>query len=167
MHLPLDLPTGDVIEGQFSDKVLGDLRYCSKVEMKKGIRLRDKDEKATNTSSVDAVTRLILFKWINAGDFDAVEGVIATGKESVVLHATSRGSGGAVGGVEEGGEGADEGEGEASSAGTGTHYAIKVYKTSLAAFKNRAEYVKDDFRFKNLRRVMKIWAEKELMNLQR
>jgi hypothetical protein len=37
----------------------------------------------------------------------------------------------------------------------------------LAGFKNRAEYVKNDFRFKNPRRVMKIWAEKEFLNLQR
>lgn len=47
------------------------------------------------------------------------------------------------------------------------HYAIKVFKTTLANFRNRAEYVKDDFRFKNPRRVMKIWAEKEFMNLRR
>jgi serine/threonine-protein kinase RIO1 len=48
-----------------------------------------------------------------------------------------------------------------------THYAVKVYKTTLAGFKNRAEYVKNDFRFKNPRRVMKVWAEKEFLNLQR
>lgn len=47
-----------------------------------------------------------------------------------------------------------------------THYAIKVYKPSLASFKNRREYV-NDFRFKNPRGIMKIWAKKEFMNLKR
>jgi serine/threonine-protein kinase RIO1 len=37
----------------------------------------------------------------------------------------------------------------------------------LTGFKNRAEYVKDDFRFKNPRSVMKVWAEKEFMNMKR
>ncbi|VDN37550.1 unnamed protein product [Cylicostephanus goldi] len=31
----------------------------------------------------------------------------------------------------------------------------------------RSEYVKDDFRFKNPRGVLKIWAEREFMNLTR
>ncbi|EPB79829.1 RIO1 family protein [Ancylostoma ceylanicum] len=50
---------------------------------------------------------------------------------------------------------------------TGEKFAIKVYKTSLTEFKNRSEYVKDDFRFKNPRGVLKIWAEREFMNLTR
>lgn len=54
-----------------------------------------------------------------------------------------------------------------TSAKIQTHFAVKVYKTTLAGFRNRAEYVKDDFRFKNPRRVMKIWAEKEFLNLKR
>lgn len=48
--------------------------------------------------------------------------------------------------------------------------ALKVYKTTLSEFKNRCEYVKDDYRFNNCRnprKVLKIWAEKELMNLVR
>lgn len=47
------------------------------------------------------------------------------------------------------------------------HFAIKVYRQSLNLFRNRAEYVKHDFRFKNPRGVLKVWAEKEYMNLQR
>jgi len=38
---------------------------------------------------------------------------------------------------------------------------------TLDNFKNRVAYVKDDFRFKNPRRVMKVWAEKEFLNLKR
>lgn len=45
--------------------------------------------------------------------------------------------------------------------------AIKVYKTTLNEFKNRGDYVQDDYRFKNPRKIMKIWAEKEMLNLNR
>lgn len=45
--------------------------------------------------------------------------------------------------------------------------AIKVFKTSLAEFKNRKEYVESDFRFNNPRKVLKIWCEKEMLNLNR
>lgn len=45
--------------------------------------------------------------------------------------------------------------------------AVKVFKTTLNEFKNRIEYVKDDYRFKNPRKVLKVWAEREMMNLAR
>lgn len=47
------------------------------------------------------------------------------------------------------------------------HCALKVYKMTLSEFKNRSEYVQDDYRFKNPRRVLRIWAEKEYTNLNR
>ena len=52
--------------------------------------------------------------------------------------------------------------------------AIKVFKTTLTDFKNRANYVKGDVRFfrdefkkQNPRKIMRIWAEKEQFNLRR
>lgn len=45
--------------------------------------------------------------------------------------------------------------------------ALKIFKTTLQEFKNRVEYVKDDYRFRNPRKILKIWAEKELFNLER
>jgi RIO kinase 3 len=53
--------------------------------------------------------------------------------------------------------------------------AIKVFKTTLNEFKNRDRYIKDDFRFKdvcrfgkqNPRKFIKLWAEKEMYNLNR
>lgn len=76
-------------------------------------------------TSVDANTRMALFKWINQGVFDRVYGIIATGKvnwsllqnqrlvqESAVLQAV---------------QGAHDNQ----------HFAIKVYKTTLSEFKNR------------------------------
>ena len=51
--------------------------------------------------------------------------------------------------------------------------AIKVFKTTLNEFKNRDRYIKDDYRFKarfgkqNPRKVVRMWAEKEMHNLKR
>lgn len=87
------------MDGRLSDRVLNDLRTCSKVENRKHIRVKDKDEKAMNESSVDAMTRITLLKWINNNEFDRIEGVIATGKESVVLHAVADGISGGDSGI--------------------------------------------------------------------
>lgn len=48
-----------------------------------------------------------------------------------------------------------------------------MFKTTLAEFKNREMYVKGDFRLanefkrQNPRKIMKMWAEKEMLNLKR
>uniref|UniRef100_A0AC34Q5C1 Serine/threonine-protein kinase RIO3 n=1 Tax=Panagrolaimus sp. JU765 TaxID=591449 RepID=A0AC34Q5C1_9BILA len=144
LNFPLDVNTGDVVGEKINNKVFNHLKTHLKAQSNRQVRLKDKDEKASSENSVDGQTRLILFKWINTQDIDRVDEVIATGKESAVLHAS-------------------KGEGTP----TPEHFAVKVYKMSLDAFKNRSEYVKDDFRFKNPRRVMKVWAEKEFLNLRR
>ncbi|CAD6188123.1 unnamed protein product [Caenorhabditis auriculariae] len=136
----VNVSTGDLVSDAISSRVYNSLRSFAKTEVKRQMRMKDKEEKATMETSVDANTRLSLFKWINQGVFDTIEGVIATGKESAVLHAAQSSS---------------------------THFAVKVYKTTLSEFKNRSEYVKDDFRFKNPRGVLRIWAEREFMNLMR
>ena len=52
--------------------------------------------------------------------------------------------------------------------------AIKVFKMTLNEFKNRNDYVEGDFRFRhvnlsrqNPRKIVKVWAEKEMKNLAR
>jgi len=51
--------------------------------------------------------------------------------------------------------------------------AVKIFKTTLNEFKNRDRYIKDDFRFRfkfskqNPRKLVKVWAEKEMHNLNR
>jgi RIO kinase 1 len=51
--------------------------------------------------------------------------------------------------------------------------AIKIYKTSILTFKDRDRYVTGEFRFKNgysrhnPRKMVKLWAEKEMRNLKR
>jgi RIO kinase 3 len=51
--------------------------------------------------------------------------------------------------------------------------AIKVFKTTLNEFKTREKYIRDDYRFKerfskqNPRKIIHMWAEKELHNLMK
>lgn len=51
--------------------------------------------------------------------------------------------------------------------------ALKIFKTTLNEFKNRDRYIKGDYRFKgrfgtgNSRKLVKLWAEKEMHNLKR
>ncbi|KAI6203320.1 Serine/threonine-protein kinase RIO3 [Aphelenchoides besseyi] len=147
MLFPSNFKSGDIMDARLicSPKAKQNERHESKTKKKK----------ATSEASVDTKTRLILLKWINAGDIDRVEEIIAIGKESSVLHGILN----ARTESEEGPSGVEAHEEK--------HFAIKVYKQSLNAFRNRAEYVKDDFRFKNPRSVLRIWAIKEMMNLQR
>jgi len=53
-----------------------------------------------------------------------------------------------------------------------THLALKIYKTSILVFKDRDRYVTGEHRFrrgysKNPRKMVKLWAEKEMRNLRR
>jgi len=79
-----------------------------------------------------------------------VHGIISTGKEANVYHAVA-------------------GQHEKQ---TGEEYAVKIFKTTLNEFKNRSDYVEGEFRFRraslqNPRKLIKLWAEKEMRNLKR
>jgi RIO kinase 1 len=56
---------------------------------------------------------------------------------------------------------------------TNTHLALKIYKTSILVFKDRDRYVTGEFRFRrgysrhNPRKMVRLWAEKEMRNLKR
>lgn len=95
---------------------------------------------------LDPRTRIILFKMLNRGIFYEINGCISTGKEANVYHAMTE---------------------------DGQHRAIKVYKTSILTFKDRDRYVTGEFRFRhgysksNPRKMVKVWAEKEMRNLRR
>ncbi len=57
--------------------------------------------------------------------------------------------------------------------GEGQDLAVKVYKTSVLVFKDRDKYVAGEYRFRqgysktNPRKMVKMWAEKEMRNLKR
>lgn len=110
------------------------------------IRNTEKADRATVEQAIDPRTRMVLFKMLNRGVFDNINGCISTGKEANVYHATKT---------------------------DGQELAIKVYKTSVLVFKDRDRYVQGDYRFRygyckhNPRKMVKTWAEKEMRNLMR
>ncbi|CAO2184420.1 unnamed protein product [Urochloa humidicola] len=110
------------------------------------IRNTEKADRATVEQAIDPRTRMVLFKMLNRGTFDNINGCISTGKEANVYHATKT---------------------------DGQELAIKVYKTSVLVFKDRDRYVQGDYRFRygyckhNPRKMVKTWAEKEMRNLMR
>lgn len=107
---------------------------------------KDKADRATVEQVLDPRTRIILFKMLNRGIFFEINGCVSTGKEANVYHASTE---------------------------DGQHRAIKVYKTSILTFKDRDRYVTGEYRFRhgysksNPRKMVKVWAEKEMRNLRR
>jgi len=116
----------------------------------------DKSDRATSEQVLDPRTRMILLQMINRNVVSEVNGCISTGKEANVYHALSI--------VQENGS---------EAAVAPLHRAIKVYKTSILVFKDRARYVTGEYRFRqgysksNNRAMVKVWAEKEMRNLKR
>lgn len=84
-------------------------------------RRKDKDraDRATVEQVLDPRTRLVLYRLIQRGFIESMEGCISTGKEANVYHALGK----------------DE-----------ESYAIKIYKTSILTFKDRDRYVTGEFR---------------------
>lgn len=109
-------------------------------------RIKDKCDRATVEQVLDPRTRMILFKLINRGIVDEINGCISTGKEANVYHAVCS-------------DGIDK--------------AVKIYKTSILTFKDRDKYVRGEFRYRsgycrhNPRKMVRTWAEKEMRNLSR
>lgn len=105
-----------------------------------------RDDRATTEQVLDPRTRMILYRMLNHGIVTEINGCLSTGKEANVYHAR----------LPDGREG-----------------AIKVYKTSILVFKDREKYVSGEFRFRhgysksNPRKMVKLWAEKEMRNLRR
>lgn len=110
------------------------------------MRMRDKHDRATAEQVMDPRTRMILFKLLNRGFIEMVNGCFSTGKEANVYHAVAK---------------------------DGNEYAIKIYKTSILIFKDRDKYVSGEFRFRhgycrhNPRKMVRTWAEKEMRNYLR
>eukprot|EP00887_Chlorella_sp_A99_P005225 scaffold1.g5225.t1 len=135
----------------------------------KGGQVKDRSDRATVEQVLDPRTRMVLFKMLNRGMFSEINGCVSTGKEANVYHASGAG---------------------------GQELAIKVYKTAILVFRDRdrwawehmtaavggvvgvlvsrdrERYVVGDSRFQrycksNPRKMVKLWAEKEMRNLSR
>ncbi|XP_026057341.1 serine/threonine-protein kinase RIO3-like [Carassius auratus] len=126
-------------------------RHCDS-EQRRSARLHEKKEHSTAEQAVDPRTRLLMYKMVNAGILENINGCISTGKESVVFHANG---------------------GSFEEKIVPEECVLKVFKTTLNEFKNRDKYIKDDYRFKdrfsklNPRKIIHLWAEKEMHNLTR
>lgn len=111
------------------------------------IRVKDREDRATVEQVLDPRTRIILVKLLNKRILKEINGCLSTGKEANVYHA--------------------------SSFTNSQEFAIKIYKTSILVFKDRERYVAGEFRYRNghckgnPRKMIKLWAEKELRNLKR
>ncbi|GIL49848.1 hypothetical protein Vafri_6156 [Volvox africanus] len=141
---PLDAFDG--VSARVSTSVANVVRTTALREGAARIASKDKSDRATVEQAIDPRTRMVLFKMLNRGLFSEINGCVSTGKEANVYHAS----------------GAD-----------GRDLAIKIYKTSILVFKDRDRYVSGDFRFRNgycksnPRKMVKMWAEKEMRNLMR
>ena len=104
-----------------------------------------RDERATTDQVLDPRTRMILFKLINSGTIESINGCVSTGKEANVYHAF----------------------------GPECELAVKVYKTSILIFKDRDRYVSGEFRFRhgycksNPRKMVRMWFGPHLGEVRR
>ncbi|KAJ7134663.1 RIO1 family-domain-containing protein [Mycena epipterygia] len=108
--------------------------------------MKDRADRATTEQVLDPRTRTILLKMVGRGVIDEVNGCVSTGKEANVYHALTPEK---------------------------AHLALKIYKTSILVFKDRDKYVSGEHRFRrgysrhNPRKMVRLWAEKEMRNLKR
>uniref|UniRef100_G1NCG7 Serine/threonine-protein kinase RIO3 n=1 Tax=Meleagris gallopavo TaxID=9103 RepID=G1NCG7_MELGA len=139
---------------KLSNQVFNALKQHAYSEERRSARLHEKKEHSTAEKAVDPKTRLLLYKMVSGGMLETITGCISTGKESVVFHAYG-------------------GNATEDDKVIPPECAIKVFKTTLNEFKNRDKYIKDDYRFKdrfsklNPRKIIRMWAEKEMHNLTR
>ncbi|CAG9565045.1 unnamed protein product [Danaus chrysippus] len=156
MAFPPEVCTGDGagFDMKLSNAVFNQLREHTRWNQARKHKMLDrKESQATAEMGLDEATRLILFKLINNGLLEDINGIISTGKESVVLHANS-----------------DQSYPEMILP---KECAIKVFKTTLNEFKTRDKYIEADYRFKdrfskqNPRKIVHMWAEKEMHNIMR
>jgi len=152
-------PLQDTVKA--SGAAVGSLKEQQRKDSSMRVREKEKADRATCEQVLDPRTRMILFKLLNQHVLETINGCISTGKEANVYHGTL--------GVKTPTEDAPA----SVKPLTGGDAAIKVYKTSILVFKDRDRYVNGEFRFRrgycksNPRKMVKLWAEKEMRNLVR
>ena len=129
-------------------------------------RRKDKSDRATVDKVLDQRTLKILERLQARGKLASLRGSLCTGKESNVYVAEA--STGLcckfIKGVQEA-DGEDEQEQMVA-------VAVKIFKTSIMPFRDRERYIRSEKRFQrfctsNPRKLIKLWAEKEVRNLKR
>lgn len=156
---PMQCKTGNMKDLSLSNKIYNSLKVHAYDQKRQQARLHEDKEKSTAEHAVDKRTRLILHKCVNSGTLEEINGVISIGKEAVVLHA----KGGTQTPLNQ----------NSISKPVPENIAIKVFKTMTSEFKNREQYIADDYRFEsrfrkvNSKKFANLWAEKEMRNLER
>ena len=160
-----NMPKSKLMESKYSNRIfLGDIRDNSGNRLKmsqsmrrnidrtehnahenRNIRRKDKKDRATTEMVLDHRTKCILYGMLSKGLVEHIYGSISMGKEANVYYCT------------------DEEE---------KQFALKIYKTSILSFRDRARYIRGEHRFergfcKNPRKMVQLWAEKEFRNLHR
>lgn len=118
-------------------------RKSVKQEKEQRLRIKRSEEYDYLEGVFDKQTLLTVYKLLNDGVIDALNGVVSTGKESKVFHATKEGK----------------------------DFAVKIYFTGNLEFKkNIRKYIEGDPRFGEVKRkissLIEEWARKEYINLE-
>lgn len=156
-----------------SHSVANSVAKMQDLEVKKRSLTQGRDDRATSEQVLDPRTRLILFKLLSRGFLSTVDGCLSTGKEANVYYAKAGGSNNNNNNNSNNKQQQQTKSQEDPSASTIDEYAIKIYKTSILVFKDRDKYVSGENRWKrgycksNPRKMVKLWAEKEMRNYKR
>ena len=133
-------------------KVSNELKQIHSKHTSRLFREKDKSDRQTIEQCIDARISRIINKLKNTNQITEFSGCISTGKEANVYYA--------------------KGTGIANNEVT-RELAVKIYKTSILIFKDRERYINGEFRFRhgycksNPRKMVALWAEKEVRNLKR
>ena len=108
------------------------------------MRVNDANDRKTYDEVFDRQTLMVVYKLFTDGVFDILDFPISTGKEGNVFRAATS---------------------------DGDFLAVKIYRITNAGFKDLADYVLGDPRFRNAPKrfpgILYVWAKKEYANLER
>lgn len=126
------------------EKVSKKVAYnLTRLEKEQRILRSHESERAVFEEVFDKSTLMVLYDIMNAGVFDHLNGVVASGKESRVYWGVTA---------------------------ENTSVAVKIYLVASAEFKHRLQYIAGDPRFgsvrKGMRNIVNVWARKEFKNLR-
>ena len=163
--LNLDSRSGGGGVESMSHSVSNAVTKMRNMETTKKISHTGRDDRATTEQCLDPRTRLVLFRLLSTGIFEKIDGCLSTGKEANVYYAKA--------GTTVVNNTFMKEEEETSNDTKVPEYAVKIYKTSILVFKDRAKYVSGEHRWRNgycksnPRKMVKVWAEKEMRNYRR
>uniref|UniRef100_A0A7S4EKC8 Serine/threonine-protein kinase RIO1 n=1 Tax=Pseudo-nitzschia australis TaxID=44445 RepID=A0A7S4EKC8_9STRA len=166
--------TGGNTKMNFSHSVSNTVSKMQSIEVKKRTLHTSRDDRATSEQCLDPRTRLMLFKMLSNGILDKIDGCLSTGKEANVYYAKA-GKKAAQFKLAKGKKNDNDEPilNMNTDIGDVKEFAIKIYKTSILVFKDRDKYVSGEHRWRkgycksNPRKMVKVWAEKELRNYRR